>query len=56
MVIHFEKLSRAVDAYNAHRIESEQVEYWEIVKGIENPLDPLEVYETISDLLLEIHE
>lgn len=55
MVIHFEKLSKAVDAYNAHRIESEQVEYWEIAKSIENPLDPVEVLTVITELYEEIH-
>lgn len=55
MVIHFEKLSKAVDAYNEARIESEQVEYWEIAKSIENPLDPVEVLTVITELYEEIH-
>lgn len=55
MVIHFEKLSRALDIYNANRIESEQIEFCDVVGGLNNRLDSEEVLETIVDLLLEIH-
>lgn len=53
MVIHFEKLSRALDIFNSNRVEEEQIEFCDVVGGIENPLDPVEVYEVITDLLLE---
>ena len=56
MVIHFEKLSRAIDAFNSKRVEEEQVSYAEIVSEIENPLDELEVLRLIVDLLLEATE
>ena len=50
MVIHFEKLSKALDCFNANRIEYEQVSYAEIVKEINDPLDELEVYKLIVEL------
>ena len=53
MVILFEKLSRAVDAFNANRIEGEQVEWHEVVRSIENPLDKVEVMELIIELYEE---
>lgn len=53
MVILFEKLSRALDAFNANRIESEQVEWCELVKGINDPLDELEVLRLIVELYEE---
>ena len=56
MVIHFEKLSRAIDAFNSVRVEEEQVSYAEIVSEIENPLDELEVLRLIVELLLEATE
>ena len=56
MVIHFEKLSRAIDAFNSIRVEEEQVSYAEIVSEIENPLDELEVLRLIVELLLEATE
>lgn len=56
MVIHFEKLSRAIDAFNSIRVEEEQVSYAEVVSEIENPLDELEVLRVIVDLLLEATE
>lgn len=56
MVIHFEKLSRAVDAFNSTRVEEEQVSFAEIVAELENPLDELEVLRLITDLLLEATE
>ena len=55
MVIHFEKLSRALDIYNANRIESEQMEFCDIIGGLNNRLDSEEVLETIVDLLLDTH-
>lgn len=50
MVIFFDKLSRAVDAFNDNRIETEQVEFHEVVKCIDNPLDPVEVLSLIVEL------
>lgn len=55
MIIHFEKLSRALDIYNANRIESEKMEFSDIVGGLNNRLDSEEVLETIVDLLLDTH-
>lgn len=51
--MHFEKLSKAIDVFNLNRVETEQIEFCDVVGGIENPLDPVEVYEVITDLLLE---
>ena len=56
MVIHFEKLSRAIDAFNSTRVEEEQVSFAEIVSEIENPLDELEILRLITELLLEATE
>lgn len=53
MVIHFEKLSRVLDIYNENRPEQEQIEFCDL--EFEDPLDPLEVHETMLDLLLEAH-
>ena len=53
MVVLFEKLSRAIDAFNANRIESEQVEYFEVIKELENPLDENEVMRLIIELYEE---
>ncbi len=53
MVVLFEKLSRAIDAFNANRIESEQVEYFEVIKELENPLDENEVMQLIIELYEE---
>ena len=53
MVIHFEKLSKAIDVFNSNRIETEQIEFKDVIGDLENPLDPIEVYEVITDLLLE---
>ena len=50
MVVLFEKLSRALDAFNANRIESEQMEWQELISDIENPLDENEVMKLIIDL------
>ena len=53
MVVLFEKLSRAIDAFNANRIESEQVEYFEVIKELGNPLDENEVMRLIIELYEE---
>lgn len=53
MIIHFEKLSKALDVYNANRIEQEQIEFCDIVPDIENPLDPVEVLTLITELYEE---
>lgn len=50
MVIHFEKLSRALDAFNNNRVEHEQMSFAELVQDIKNPLDELEVYKLIVEL------
>lgn len=52
MVIHFEKLSRALDAFNAARVESERLDWCELIQDIENPLDENEV----KDLIIELYE
>ena len=56
MVVLFEKLSRAIDAFNANRVEYEQVTFAEIVAEIEDPLNELEVLRLITELLLEATE
>ena len=56
LVIHFEKLSKALDVYNANRVEEEQVSFAEIVSEIKDPLDELEVLRLIVELLLEATE
>lgn len=53
MVIHFEKLSRALDAFNAARVENERMEWHELVADIEDPLDEKEVLLRIVDLYEE---
>lgn len=53
MVIHFEKLSQALDAFNANRIETEQVAYWEIVQDIEDPMDENEILKLCVELYSE---
>lgn len=50
MVIHFEKLSKAIDVFNSNRIEYEQVTYAEIIKDIKDPLDELAVLKIIEEL------
>ena len=50
MVVMFESLSRALDAFNANRIEDEQMEWHEVVKDIKNPMDEIEVMRVIIDL------
>lgn len=52
MVIHFEKLSRALDAFNAARVESERIDWHELISDIENPMDENE----IKDLIIELYE
>lgn len=53
MVIHFEKLSRALDAFNDARVESERMAWHELVADIENPLDEREVLLRIIELYEE---
>ena len=53
LVVMFEKLSRALDAFNAARVESEQMEWHELVADIENPLDEREVLLRIVELYEE---
>lgn len=53
MVVLFDKLSRAIDAFNANRIESEQITFAEAVKDINNPLDEVEVLRLIVELYEE---
>ena len=50
MVIHFEKLSKALDAFNDARTETERMEWHELVAEIENPLDEVEVLHLIVEL------
>ncbi len=50
MVIMYESLSRAVDAFNANRVEGEQMEWHEVIADIENPLDDREIMRLIIDL------
>ncbi len=50
MIVMYERLSRALDAFNAARVESEQVEWHELIQDIENPLDENEVMRLIIDL------
>ena len=52
MVIHFEKLSRALDAFNDARVESERMAWHELIEDIENPLDEKEV----MNLIIELYE
>lgn len=53
MVIHFESLSKALDFYNQNRIETEQVEFCDIVPDLEDPLDSEEVLKLIVELYEE---
>lgn len=53
MVVLFEKLSPAIDAFNANRVESEQITFAEAVKDIEDPLNELEVLRLIVELYEE---
>ena len=46
----FESLSKALDAFNANRIEAEQMEWHELIKDINDPLDEKEVMRLIIDL------
>jgi hypothetical protein len=50
MVVMYESLSKALDAFNAARIEEEQMEWHELIKDIENPLDENEVMRLIISL------
>ena len=50
MVVMFESLSKALDAFNANRIEAEQMEWHELIKDINDPLDEKEVMRLIIDL------
>ena len=50
MVVMFESLSKALDAFNANRIEAEQMEWHELIKEINDPLDEKEVMRLIIDL------
>lgn len=52
MVMHFEKLSRALDAFNAARVESERMGWHELIQDIQNPLDEKEV----MSLIIELYE
>lgn len=52
MVIHFEKLSRALDAFNDARVESERMEWHELIQDISDPLDEKEV----MSLIIELYE
>ena len=49
-MVMFENLSRALDAFNANRVEAEQMEWHELVADINNPLDEREVMRLIIDL------
>jgi hypothetical protein len=49
-MVMFESLSRALDAFNANRVEDEQMEWHELVADINNPLDEREVMRLIIDL------
>lgn len=53
MVVMFVELSKALDAFNANRIESEQVEWHELVKVLNDPYDRVEVMELIIELYEE---
>ena len=53
MVIKFVELSKALDAFNDNRIESEQVEWHELIKGLKDPYDQIEVMELIIELYEE---
>lgn len=53
MVVMFERLSRALDAFNEARVETEQMEWHELIADIENPLDEKEVMLRIIELYEE---
>lgn len=53
MVIHFEKLSRALDAFNDARVENERMEWHELIQDISDPLDEVEVLNLIVELYEE---
>jgi len=53
LVIHFEKLSKAIDVFNQNRIEEEQIEFKDVIGDIEDPLNPLEVLTLITELYEE---
>lgn len=53
MVVMFVELSKALDAFNANRIESERVEWHEVVKVLNDPYDRVEVMELIIELYEE---
>lgn len=53
MVVMFERLSRALDAFNASRVETERMDWAELISDIENPLDENEVMRLIVDLYEE---
>lgn len=50
MVVMYEHLSRALDVFNANRVEAEQMEWHEVIADIQNPLDEIEVMRLIIDL------
>jgi hypothetical protein len=53
MVVMFERLSRALDAFNDARVESERMDWCELIQDIENPLDENEVMKVIIELYEE---
>lgn len=53
MVVMFERLSRALDAFNEARVESERMDWAELIQDIENPLDENEVMKVIIELYEE---
>lgn len=53
LIVMFERLSRALDAFNAARVENEQMEWHELIADIENPLDEREVLNLIVELYEE---
>ena len=50
MVVMYESLSKALDAFNANRVQGEQMEWHEVVQDIQNPLDEIEVMRLIIEL------
>lgn len=50
MVVMYESLSRALDAFNTNRIEDERMEWHELIQDIQNPLDEKEVMRLIIEL------
>lgn len=53
MVVMYENLSKALDAFNANRVEGEQMEWHEVMADIQNPLDDREIMRLIIDLYEE---